>query len=192
MNGRYRSRELYLLAALAMAVSCDLEEPMRATDHVSRKSRASNTNELQEISMVVIERFYERGVTLEEAEAVAESGDEEAALELLGMSAREVQRLYDRYVAALERAERGESRGGGSSGGRGGGVGGLGEGNPSQNITWLQCSGHYNACLLGALTAAGSAGSPSVGLVRLGVGSFICMCTLCEGGINAYVCLNRR
>lgn len=77
--------------------------PLSATDRVTLKSRGGAA-ELQEISVFILERFYDRGVTLEEAHAVVESGNEDAALELLGMNAREARRLYDRYAAALDRA----------------------------------------------------------------------------------------
>lgn len=176
------------IVAIVLVAACDLEGALPATDDVSLKSRSSDLQEVQEISTLVLERFHSRGVTVEEAEAVAASGDEEAALELLGMSAAESRRLYNRYIAAHERIERGESRGSGGSGGRGGGIGGIGDGNPSQNITFGTCSRGYGACLLVAGVGGALTGNPGSGLVVIGLGAFACYCASCSGGITAYIC----
>ena len=176
------------ITTIALVAACDIQGAPRGMDHVSLKSRSSGTQELHEISMQVLERLHARGITIEEAEAVVESGNEAAALELLGMDAEEAQELYDRLVAAVERGQSRGSGGSGGSGGRGGGIGSVGDGNSHVNITFGRCRRGYGACLLATGVAGGLTGNPGSGLVVLGVGAFACYCGTCSGGIAAYIC----
>lgn len=176
------------IATLVLVAACDIQdEPLPATDRAISKSLSSDMRELQEIRDQVFQRLEERGVGIDEAQAVAESGDEAAARELLGMDDDEAQELYDRLVTITERLERGDYRGGGG-GGRGGGIGDPDRGNPHVDIRDAHCAWFaYATCL--AYAARGSISiNVASSIIDYVAKSFLCMCGFCTGGINDYVC----
>lgn len=191
MSTYISTRNIYIAASMVLVAACDIQAEPSVTDHVTLKSRAGDLRALEDLTIQVIDRLHERDISLDEAEAVAESGDEEAARELLGMDDDEVQELYDRLLAIQERIERGGSRGRGGGRGGGGGIGDPDRGNPHVNIRDSDCSRHYNSCLLGAIVAAGNTATPTTALVTFGVAGYLCMCTQCSGGINDYICPRR-
>lgn len=180
MHAAHRRRELYLLAALVMVASCDLEgEPtasVTASKSLAVQSRASDEAELRAIYREVSETLAARGVTPAEAEAVGRTGDAEAARALLGWDQRRFDEVADRYMEIGERIERG-SRGGGG----GGGDPSPGDDRPPDQVRLFGCRGSGSCVIMGILAGFRYG---KAGLLIFPVVSGICLVERCTDWLN--------
>ena len=117
MHQTHRVRNLYLLTAIVLIASCDLDgaEISPATDMSTKAlaagdlasyERSQLDAEARDLYNELVGRLAARGVTPAEVEAAAESGDEEVVRELFGYTPEELDHQYERLVALGREVER--------------------------------------------------------------------------------------